>query len=473
MLAEKQAAEDAVAAARASTQLARAETEAERGLREKAERERAEQENLLEQTKKQIEEIQSSVAEVPEPIRAFAPRQERDPAAMAAAQRSMSEALTIFHLELSPFELQRYEKNPDRVILLLSRAQELVSGAICTNPQFLEAWMLKGRLHLAAMEFPSAVTSFSKAEELTANERPNNRSKNPDDDPVTMRTFALNLSATGSSRNNETIDALLRSGSPHDHATGSILRFLSSKPALLKSGLQRESPLGREPGSSEMALTLMLDNKLEVAPTVSGNRTSPGGISATLQGNAVNLSALKGAPVNALILQNCAAVDWETLATLPIESLDLSGSPIEALPPTPRAFLRLRTLNLANTHVSSLEALRMMPQLETLSLAGSDASDLSPLLNCRRLRNLDLSATNPSSLRTLLTLPLESVTLSPLRITDKASLLAMRGHRTLRSLRTPEDPPAHAPLLFWQKLENGHYDTPQGDAEHQHNILTE
>ncbi len=467
LLAEMRAAEEAVAAAQASTQLAKAETEAERGLREKAERERAEKENLLQQTKKQIEEIQSSVTEVlPEPPPLIdEPKPQRDPAAMAAAQRALGEALTIFHLELSPFELQRYDKNPDRVIQLLSRAQDLVSGALCSNPQFREAWMLKGRLHLAAMEFPSAVTAFSKAEELAANDRPNNRLKHPDDDAVTMRTFAVNLSATGSSRNNETTDALLRSNSPHDHATGNVLRFFSSKPALLKPGLPKESPLGRESGPNEMALALMLDNNLEQAPTISGNRTSPGGISATLLGNAADLSALRGSPVNALTLQNCAAIDWETIATLPLENLDLSQSPVDSLPPNQRAFLRLRSLNLANTRIRSLEALRMMPQLETLILAGSDASDLSPLMNCRRLRNLDLSTTNPSSLRTLLILPLESLTLSPLRITDKASLMAIRGHRTLRSLRTPEDPPAHAPVLFWQKLENGHYDTPQLDME--------
>ena len=464
LLAEKQAAEDAVIAARASTQLAQAETEAERGLREKAERERAEQENLVQQTKKQIEEIQSAVAEVPEPPPSFEPKPQRDPAAMAAAQRAVSEALTIFHLELSPFELQRYEKNPDRVIQLLSRALDLVSGTLCSHPQFRDAWMLKGRLHLAAMEYPSAVTAFSKAEEITAKDRTNKRHADSDDDATAMRTFAGNLSTTGSSRVNETTDALLRSDSPQDHAAGSILRFLSSKPALVKSGLQKDSPLGREPGSSELALTLMLDNNLEQAPIVSGNRTSPGGISATLVGNAANLSALRGAPVNALTLQNCATVDWETLTTLPIENLDLSDSPIESLPPSPRSFLRLRSLNLTNTHIRSLEALRMMPQLETLNLAGSFVSDLSPLLNCRRLRNLDLSATNPSSLRILLTLPLESLTLSPLRITDKASLMAIRGHRTLRSLRTPEDPPTHAPLLFWQKLENGHYDMPQDEG---------
>lgn len=477
LLAAKQEAEDAAAAARASTQLAMAETEAERGLREKAERERAEQESLLQQTQKQIEEIQSSVAEVPEPPLPFEAQPDRDPAAMAAAHRAISEALTIFHLELSPFELQRYDKNPDRVIQLLSRAIDLVSGALCSHPQLREAWMLKGRLHLAAMEFPSAVSAFSKADELALSNHPKDRLNNPfkqsDDDAATMRTFAENLSTTGSSRNNETTDALLRSSSPHDHATGSVLRFLSSKPALIKPGLPKESPLGREPGSGEMALALMTDNQLEQAPTVSGNRNSPGGISATLVGNASNLSGLRGAPVNTLTLQKCAAVDWETVATLPLENLDLSDSPIESLPSNPRTFLRLRSLSLANTRIQSLEALRMMTQLETLSLAGSDASDLSPLLNCRRLRNLDLSATNPASLRTLLMLPLESLTLSPLLITDKTSLMAIRGHRTLRSLRTPEDPPTHAPALFWQKLENGHYDTPQEEVDHQQDLLSQ
>ncbi|MEX1120064.1 MAG: protein kinase [Terrimicrobiaceae bacterium] len=461
LLAEKQAAEDAVIAARASTRQALAETEAERGLREKAERERAEQASLLQQTIKQIEDIQAPVATTPETP--FEPKPLRDPAVMAAAQRAIGEALTIFHFELSPFELQRYEKNPDPVVQLLSRAQDLVSEALGANVQFREAWMIKGRLHMAAMEFPPAVRAFSKAGELTNTPRARNPSKFPDDDPATMLGFAENLSTTGISRNSEIIDALMRSGNPDNHATGNILRFLAGKPTLIKSGLPKESPLGREPGTSELALTLMLDNNLDQVPTISGDRSAPGGLSATLDDNAANLSALRGITVSSLTLKNCASVDWETLATLPLESLDLSDSPIESLPPGPRSFLRLRSLNLANTRIRSLEAVRMMPQLETLNLAGSDATELSPLLNCRRLRTLDLSATNPSSLRTLLMLPLESLTLSPLLITDKASLLAIRGHRTLRSLRTPDDPPTHAPLLFWQKLENGHYDTPTND----------
>jgi hypothetical protein len=45
-----------------------------------------------------------------------------------------------------------------------------------------------------------------------------------------------------------------------------------------------------------------------------------------------------------------------------------------------------------------------------------------------------------------------------LLITDKAALRQLRGHRTLRCLRTPSDPNVHAPALFWKKLEEGGYD---------------
>jgi serine/threonine protein kinase/class 3 adenylate cyclase len=458
-LAAKQAAENAAAQARASSVQAIAEKESERELREKAERESAEKENLLAETKKQIEEMQAAAAVVPQQENRREEPRKRNPVNVAAMQQAMGEAMRVFHLELSPFELRRYERNPERVLDHLNSAIDLVSSALTKDVTFAPGWMLKGRLHLATMEFPAALESFTKAEEV-ANADP---MRLRDDDAAAMRAFAESLVSGGTIKAPASADALLRSSSPQDHAAGNVLKFLSTKPALFKSGFQKSGPLGRAPSRGEMALALMLANSLEQEPAISGDQNSPGGITATIHGNASDLSALKGTPTGTLALNNCPSIDWDTVLTLPLESLDLANSKIDALPVSQRAFLNVRTLDLSSTRISSLEPVRFMPRLESLNLANSDVSDLSPLINCRRLRSLDISSTNPANLRVIQNLPVDSLTLSPLLITDKASLLALKGHRTLRSLRAPTDPNPQPPAVFWQKLESNSYDTAGGD----------
>jgi Leucine-rich repeat (LRR) protein len=98
-----------------------------------------------------------------------------------------------------------------------------------------------------------------------------------------------------------------------------------------------------------------------------------------------------------------------------------------------------------------------MPLLEKLDLSFTHVTDLAPLGACRQLRYLDLAGLNPSNLRTLIKLPLESLTLSPMLVTDRSSLNALRFHRTLKVLRSPEDPPDQSASEFWHKLETGSY----------------
>ena len=98
-----------------------------------------------------------------------------------------------------------------------------------------------------------------------------------------------------------------------------------------------------------------------------------------------------------------------------------------------------------------------MPLLDKLDLSFTQVTDLAPLGACRRLQHLDLAGLNPINLRTLLKLPLESLTVSPMLITDKSSLNALRFHRTLKILRSPQDPPDQPASEFWRRLETGQY----------------
>ena len=73
------------------------------------------------------------------------------------------------------------------------------------------------------------------------------------------------------------------------------------------------------------------------------------------------------------------------------------------------------------------------------------------------MKSDDSGFLNPINLRTLLKLPLESLTLSPMLITDKSSLNALRFHRTLKILRSPQDPLDQPTSDFWRRLEAGQY----------------
>jgi hypothetical protein len=54
-------------------------------------------------------------------------------------------------------------------------------------------------------------------------------------------------------------------------------------------------------------------------------------------------------------------------------------------------------------------------------------------------------------------LQLQSLTLSPLLITDKAALNSLRGHNSLKSIRTPTDKEGQTFVEFWRRLDAGDY----------------
>jgi hypothetical protein len=57
----------------------------------------------------------------------------------------------------------------------------------------------------------------------------------------------------------------------------------------------------------------------------------------------------------------------------------------------------------------------------------------------------------------LMKLPIEWLTVSPMLITDRQGLNSLRFHRTLRILRSPDDPPGQPARDFWRKLDGGAY----------------
>ena len=98
-----------------------------------------------------------------------------------------------------------------------------------------------------------------------------------------------------------------------------------------------------------------------------------------------------------------------------------------------------------------------MPLLETLDLSAANVTDLSPLLACRELRHLNLAGLNPTNPHILIKLPIESLTVSPMLVTDRKGLNSLRLHRTLKVLRSPDDPADQPAAQFWSKLDEGAY----------------
>ena len=160
-LAEIQRAQSAARDAQAQSEKALVETQAELERRENVERAAARRAEELEQ---QIADIQTAESTPTLPIAAVS--SESAPELAPEAERALSEALRIYDAELSPEELRNLERTPDRIVDRLTDALNSVSRALVVQPDLSAAWMLKGRLHWALMEFERAVDSFRQAVNL-------------------------------------------------------------------------------------------------------------------------------------------------------------------------------------------------------------------------------------------------------------------------------------------------------------------
>ena len=250
---------------------------------------------------------------------------------------------------------------------------------------------------------------------------------------------------------------LSETGRPEDQMVAEVLRFFKDKPIARRTTLG-QNPTGRTPGNAETAVSLIAANggegRVEIAEA-SGQITFSGFPSLD---DLSQLKSLQTTPAD-IRVRDAASIDWATLALLPIESLDLTGCKLADFPSNLRGFNRIKTLSLKDTGISNAGLVRIMPLLTNLDLSGTPIRDLSPLALSRRIQTLDVSLMAIDSVRPLLYLPLASLTISPLMVSDKASLNSLRGLRTLRVIRTPDDPVDQPAAEFWRKLAAGEYDT--------------
>ena len=368
-----------------------------------------------------------------------------------------------FHNDLNPAQLSLYhDRNPEYILGKIGDGIQMLSGAILTAPLCSPAWMMKGRFHLACLEVAEAKEAFQTATKVEATRASEGLQKllGPDDHPEELVAICDQVAKPGSDRFQLASGLLKRLDSPVDRVTAGVIDFFST--SKIKKFAFGPSPMDRQPGRAEIIVDLIAANggtgKVEFPGGPTGRELAISGIS-----DLTNLALLKKItpPVTALKIEGAAALDWTNLAALPLESLDLTGCRLSAIPATAPSFQRLQNLTLKDTEFAELSCVRRMPQLMSLDISGTSVTDLAPLFVCRRLQTLDAGKLSLESLRTLGFLPIGRLTISPMMIQDKAALNSLRNLKLLRVLRSPDDPADQAVAEFWKKLDAGAYETGQ------------
>jgi len=463
----QQAAEEAQKQAIQGQTLAQQETEQERRKREQAEKDAQDAANTiagvgaqLSETQKKYEELQAQAAAKPDepPRRRFQDLFENQDQSLQA-NRGMTQAAMEFDRNLDAHELNSYENNPGIIVSRIGAGLEAISQVILADSTLPQAWILKGRYHLAcAVEFAPARDAFQMAVKCADDRRKNNL---PDmlgpDRPEELVAICDQLSRPMADRFEKAVSLLSYTSSPADQTTAGAIRFFQDKPLARKATIG-PCPTGRIPGRAEVTVGIMAANGAagEVAFQDSGRELSVSGIPELT--DLSSLKSLSPQPVR-IKIRDASALDWATLAVLPLDSLDVAGCPVATLPPGLRGFAKVQNLSLKDTRFSDLVLPRMMPMLTSLDLSGTPITDITPLGICRRIQTLDIGHLALENVRILAFFPLTKLTLSPMMIADKISLNSLRGLRTLRVLRAPDDPEDQTAAEFWRRLDAGEYAT--------------
>jgi len=362
------------------------------------------------------------------------PRRARlDAQTIRNAQEALRDAIETLRFELSPRNLEHLNSSPEDVLSRVDTALEQVSSAIAVDADLPLAWLVKGRLHLALMEFKWAEQSF-RAAEAAAEAR---GQADLVEEAGQLRSFASTGRPGFGSRVVQLAEPLLASPNFLDQAAGRGMTFFGSHGQLRGNFAPEFNPFERQPGSKELAATLMAANELETMPKVI--RSSLGNsYSVAITGDAPDLSSLSGLPVIRLAIENASVADWVNVLNFELTEFNVNGSQFREVPPHARAFSKLESFQAKGSKIYSLEFLRTARRLGELDISESSIWQLAPLMNCPGLRSLNIEGTRIADLHLLSRLPIESLTVS--RNPNSELLDVLRNHRTLQVIRTPQDP---------------------------------
>jgi len=442
-LAEEQEkiAKDALDEARRAKELgaeATALSETERKRREEAEKNAQANEQLLRETRERMENLRIAAENSQETHRAAPPSIGPD---STVTGEQMQEAIRIARWELAPLEVQRLIRTPSEIIRRASSVIDQTSMVLLSDPTFAPAWMLKARMHLALLECDTAADNFAQAAKFGRNELA--------EDARRLQTVAQDAQKSFGDRPERALALLADSKTDGNESTVSIIKALSEKNARRSAAVTETRP----PTPNEVAVALLTRNPGLSTPSVTSDSSGKSLVVLKTTGDLNDLSPLKTLNVSSLTIQGAGSIDWSSLLNLPLEKLALTDCRVDSLPMS-RTLLRVKSVDLSGSRITNIDALRLVAALEELSLANTYISDLSPLAGSRYLRRLDISGLNPAGIRILATLPLESLTLSPEAITDLSWVQVVRNHRSLKVLRSPDDPADQKVADFFQRLDH-------------------
>ena len=147
-----------------------------------------------------------------------------------------------------------------------------------------------------------------------------------------------------------------------------------------------------------------------------------------------DISPLSGMDLKQLMLFGTKVTDISTVSTMTIGTLWLVGTEVSDL--SPLAGKSLESLDIQDTNVADLSVLAEMTSLRRLNIAGSEVTDVTPLAN----------------------LQLDRLILTPHRI--KTGIDVIRKMESLKALDVSFDGETKplSPAVFWKKLDGGEFD---------------
>ena len=164
--------------------------------------------------------------------------------------------------------------------------------------------------------------------------------------------------------------------------------------------------------------------------------------------NILDLRPLSEKPLEKLFLQNSKVENLSPLADCPLEELNLNKTLISDLAPLRGS--PLRYLELRKTEVNDLSPLMESP-LENLTLPGSPIFSIAPLTYCP-LKNLNLIGLDLDDLSPLKEMQLASLSISPLELDEEDFLLLNEINASY--LIGPGDDPKQTVKQFMDKYSN-------------------
>jgi len=336
-----------------------------------------------------------------------------------------------------------------------AQALPVATNATVLDPDFAEAWVMKGRLHLALGELKEAETAFARP----ASDAQARRYR----EAIRWACSAVQRGATDPEvrvleRLAETLPTscsdswaavkVAESARVRAHATAPDAKQLDLRLAAATEGLLRRNP-GLPTGvqwfeKKDGALSFnghKGGKALRDLTPLQGLPLSEVNVGSTA---VTDLSPLRGMPLRMLDIRGTAVRDLEPLRGMPLEQLEadttqvwdltpLRGMPLKRLALrlcpirdiAPLAGLPIEELDLTRTQVRDFAPLASLP-LRSLRVTGTSATRLSlkdlSLLQGKRIEYLDIGFTQVTDLAPLRGMPLKYLGLGGCRIADLTPL---------------------------------------------------